>query len=68
MNDGRYLLFYLSPMTSARQLNKLGNALMGVVSSKKLRDTYREIGGVIPPRPALTAICTPSALRPNGCP
>ena len=68
MNDGRYLLFYLSPMTSARQLNKLGNALMGVVSSKKLRDTYREIGGVIPPAPRtysyLYALGAPSEWVP----
>lgn len=42
MNDGRYLLFYLSPLVTAGQLAELKAALLNVISRKKNRGTYRE--------------------------
>ncbi len=42
MNDGRYLLFYLSPMTEQLQLTELKNLLLGIVSQKKYKNTYKE--------------------------
>lgn len=46
MNDGRYLLFYLSPSTQPLHLYDLKNALLWLVAQKKLRSTFKE-------RPAL---------------
>lgn len=43
MNDGRYLLFYLSPSTEPRNLNDLKSALLSVCASKKMKNTYREV-------------------------
>lgn len=40
--DGRYILFYLSPMTRAGDLSNLDKHLKVVISNKKLRGTYRE--------------------------
>lgn len=51
MNDGRYLLFYLSPMTTKRQLDELALALVGLVSAKKLRDSYIGKRAFLPPAP-----------------
>lgn len=42
MNDGRYLLFYLSPSVTQSQLYELKNLLLWAVSRKKLRNTYVE--------------------------
>ena len=42
MNDGRYLLFYLSPSTEPWHLDDLKGVLLGVVSKKKNKGTYRE--------------------------
>ena len=49
MNDGRYLLFYLSPVTTKGELKRLASALMGAVSARRLRGTYREVPGLPPP-------------------
>lgn len=48
MNDGRYLLFYLSPSTAKRELDKLAIALMSVATNKKLQGTYVEKPRFIP--------------------
>lgn len=42
LSDGRYLLFYLSPMVGAFDFNKLGFALSAVVHNKKIKNTYEE--------------------------
>lgn len=42
LSDGRYLLFYLSPMTTAAELNSLNSLITSVVSNKKLKGTYKE--------------------------
>ena len=42
MNDGRYLLFYLSPSVTASQLNELKSALLWIIGYKKLRNTYKD--------------------------
>ena len=42
MNDGRYLLFYLSPAVEPWQLTELKGALGAILSKKKLKGTYRE--------------------------
>lgn len=39
-SDGRYILFYLSPMTTVKELLSLGSALTKVISAKKLKSTY----------------------------
>ena len=40
LSDGRYILFYLSPMTTQGELNKLLTVLNAVVHSKKLKKNY----------------------------
>ena len=40
MNDGRYLLFYLSPCIDAFSAMELKNTLLSVCANKKLRNTY----------------------------
>ena len=40
-SDGRYILFYLSPQTTAKDLENLKKNLHSVVSNKKLSGTYR---------------------------
>lgn len=40
LNDGRYMLFYLSPMTEAAELNTLKKALCAVMNNKKIKGTY----------------------------
>lgn len=42
LSDGRYLLFYLSPMTSAADLNRLLSALCAVAGNKKIKKDYAE--------------------------
>ena len=42
MNDGRYLLFYLSPVVTAGQLAELRAALIGVMAKKKNKGTFRD--------------------------
>lgn len=41
-SDGRYILFYLSPMTTPSDLASLKKKLTAVLQNKKLKDTYRE--------------------------
>ena len=48
MNDGRYLLFYLSPSVTEGQLKRLFSALRRIVSSKKLAGTFKDIPRIIP--------------------
>lgn len=40
LSDGRYILFYLSPMTTQGELNKLLSALNAIAHSKKLKKNY----------------------------
>ncbi len=41
LNDGRYILFYLSPSVEAGWLGALKNALLSIASNKKLKGTYK---------------------------
>ena len=41
-SDGRYILFYLSPVTTSRDLDALKRSLNSVLLNKKLQKTYRE--------------------------
>lgn len=40
--DGRYILFYLSPMIKEGDLTNLKKHLLAVIANKKLQGTYRE--------------------------
>ncbi|MDE6504703.1 MAG: aminotransferase class I/II-fold pyridoxal phosphate-dependent enzyme [Clostridia bacterium] len=40
LSDGKYILFYLSPMNTAADLNKLLSALTAVKSNKKLKKSF----------------------------
>lgn len=40
LSDGRYVLFYLSPMNTAADLNRLSAALNAVLNGKKLKKRY----------------------------
>lgn len=40
MNDGRYLLFYMSPLTRAKHLALLERAVRRIVKMRALRDTF----------------------------
>ncbi|MCH5148676.1 MAG: aminotransferase class I/II-fold pyridoxal phosphate-dependent enzyme [Clostridiales bacterium] len=42
LSDGRYIIFYVSVMTTLAELNSLNNAISSVVSNKKLKGTYIE--------------------------
>lgn len=42
LSDGRYLLFYVSPMVGASDLNKLGFALTMILRNKKIKGTFEE--------------------------
>lgn len=46
MNDGRYLLFYLSPCTETFAAAELKNALLSVCANKKIRDTYVKLPAI----------------------
>lgn len=41
-SDGRYILFYLSPMTDPSDLSSLKKRLISILSNKRLKGTYRE--------------------------
>ena len=41
-SDGRYILFYLSPMTNANDLAALKKRLTAILSNKRLKGTYKE--------------------------
>lgn len=47
-NDGRYILFYLSPSVEPFHINELKNTLLWVCAQKKLQGTYKEL----PPVPS----------------
>ncbi|MCM1546709.1 MAG: aminotransferase class I/II-fold pyridoxal phosphate-dependent enzyme [Clostridiales bacterium] len=47
-NDGRYILFYLSPSVEPFHINEFKNTLLWVCAQKKLQNTYKEL----PPVPA----------------
>ncbi|MCD8294582.1 MAG: aminotransferase class I/II-fold pyridoxal phosphate-dependent enzyme [Clostridia bacterium] len=49
LSDGRYLLFYLSPMTTAKDLSHLKAVLSKILSGKKLKGTYE-------PRPQIAPV------------
>ena len=38
--DGRYILFYLSPLVTEKDLKKLKKIILSVISNKKLNNTY----------------------------
>ena len=40
MNDGRYILFYLSPLTRAAHLARLERAIRRIAKQRPLKDTY----------------------------
>lgn len=42
LSDGRYIIFYLSPLTKAGDLKKLYSAINGLISDKTLAQTYAE--------------------------
>ena len=42
-NDGRYILFYLSPSVDPARLNEFKNVLLAVCAQKKLVNTYRDV-------------------------
>ncbi len=46
MNDGRYLLFYLSPSVETFAVMELKNALLTVCANKKIRDTYVKLPAI----------------------
>ena len=41
-SDGRYMLFYLSPMTDANDLATLKKRLVSVLSNRKLKGTFKD--------------------------
>lgn len=41
LNDGRYILFYLSPSVEPSQLTELKNALVSIVANRKLKGTFK---------------------------
>lgn len=45
-NDGRYILFYLSPSVEPFHLSEFKNTLLWVCAQKKLQNTYREVPSV----------------------
>lgn len=46
LNDGRYILFYLSPSVEPGQLTELKNVLMSIAANKKIKNTFK-------PRPVI---------------
>lgn len=47
-NDGRYILFYLSPSVEPFHLNEFKNTLLWICAQRKLQNTYKDV----PPVPA----------------
>ncbi|MBD5632543.1 MAG: aminotransferase class I/II-fold pyridoxal phosphate-dependent enzyme [Clostridia bacterium] len=43
LSDGRHLLFYLSPMTTAKDANELSAALISLKNNKKIQGTYKAL-------------------------
>ena len=46
LSDGRYILFYASPQTTAADLKALNSALTAVINNKKFKGTYKDRGFV----------------------
>ena len=46
LNDGRYILFYLSPMSEPFHFLELKSALLSVCAQKKLLNTYKDVPAV----------------------
>ncbi|MDE6001327.1 MAG: aminotransferase class I/II-fold pyridoxal phosphate-dependent enzyme [Clostridia bacterium] len=42
LSDGRFLLFYLSPVSIAADLTSLKKKLLGIINNKKVKNTYVE--------------------------
>ena len=42
-NDGRYIMFYLSPSTDPRQIAVLRDSLLWICATKKLLNTYKDV-------------------------
>lgn len=42
-NDGRYILFYLSPSVEPFHINEFKNTLLWVCAQKKLQNTYKDV-------------------------
>ena len=40
--DGRYILFYLSPMTDSPELNALRKKLNAIIANRKIKGTYKD--------------------------
>ena len=49
MNDGRYILFYLSPATEPTHINEIKNFFLWLITQKKLRGTYTDKKPLLPP-------------------
>lgn len=45
-NDGRYILFYLSPSVDPAHLNEFKNVLLSVCAQKKLVNTYKDVPSI----------------------
>lgn len=45
-NDGRYILFYLSPSVDPSHLNEFKNVLLSVCAQKKLVNTYKDVPAI----------------------
>lgn len=45
-NDGRYILFYLSPSIEPFHINELKNTLLWVCANKKFQNTYKDVPGI----------------------
>ena len=43
MNDGRYVVFYITAATTASRLNRLDRALRRVARNKSLKNTYEAV-------------------------
>lgn len=41
-SDGRYILFYLSPMTSVAEIKGIKNNILKIIKNKKLKNTFKE--------------------------
>ena len=46
MNDGRYLLFYLSPSVEPRHVAELKSVLLGACAHRKIQGTYKDVPSV----------------------
>lgn len=42
MNDGRYILFYLSPSVAPAKIAELGSVLLWIIGNKRLKGSFKE--------------------------